>query len=134
MDKRATDRDESPAPHPRRILTLFGTRPEVIKLAPVVHAMEARPHRFLLTNVASGQHTDLLQPFTKALSLRVHVDLQAGSEDQTILELCQRLLATLAPLLSRERPDAILVQGDTTTAFVGALAGFCQRIPVGHVK
>jgi len=134
MDKRSNNRDESPAPHPRRILTLFGTRPEVIKLAPVVHAMEARPHRFLPINVASGQHTDLIQPFAKALNLHVHVDLQVGSEDQTILELCQRLLATLGPLLSHEQPDAILVQGDTTTAFAGALAGFYQRIPVGHVE
>jgi UDP-N-acetylglucosamine 2-epimerase (non-hydrolysing) len=116
------------------ILTLLGTRPEVIKLAPVVRELEARPGRFRTLNAASGQHTDLVHPFARQLGLRIDLDLQVGIERQNPTEVCHRALAALAPLLSSERPDAILVEGDTTTAFAGALAGFYHGIPVGHVE
>jgi UDP-N-acetylglucosamine 2-epimerase (non-hydrolysing) len=92
-----------------KILTIFGTRPEVIKLAPVIRELEAYRQGFQTVNVTSAQHTDLLYP-------------------------CSRVLASLDPILVKERPDLILVQGDTTTALAGALAGFHQRIPVGHVE
>ena len=117
-----------------RILTLFGTRPEVIKLAPVIRALEAAPGRFVTRNVASGQHAQLLHPFARELGVRVDEDLRVGCDDQTPSEVCRRILETLGPLLERERPAAILVQGDTTTAFAGALAGFYAQVPVAHVE
>ena len=129
-----SDRDPSGGSEIRRVLTLFGTRPEVIKLAPVVRALEARPRRFQTLNVASGQHADLLHPFARELSLRIDVDLEVASERQSTAEVCRRVLEMLPSLLARERPDVLLVQGDTTTAFAGALAGFYQGVAVGHVE
>jgi UDP-N-acetylglucosamine 2-epimerase (non-hydrolysing) len=118
----------------RRVLVLFGTRPEVIKLAPVIHALEDQPKQFQTITVSSGQHTDLVRPFVQALGLRVDVDLEVGTTGQAPLDVCHRILASIGPLLRHEQPDALLVQGDTTTAFAGALAGFYRRIPVGHVE
>jgi UDP-N-acetylglucosamine 2-epimerase (non-hydrolysing) len=129
-----SDHNSSGGPEIRRVLTLFGTRPEVIKLAPVVRALEARPGRFQTLNVASGQHAHLLHPFAREFSLRIDVDLEVASERQSPADVCRRVLEALTPLLGRERPDALLVQGDTVTAFAGALAGFYQGVAVGHVE
>jgi UDP-N-acetylglucosamine 2-epimerase (non-hydrolysing) len=134
MSEAAAGDDDSRAPGGRRILALFGTRPEVIKLAPVIHALEAEPHPLETIIVSSGQHADLVYPFVQALGLRVDFDLQVGRAGQAPLDVCQRVLASIGPLLLREQPDALLVQGDTTTALAGALAGFYRRIPVGHVE
>jgi UDP-N-acetylglucosamine 2-epimerase (non-hydrolysing) len=117
-----------------RVLTLFGTRPEVIKLAPVIAALEARPASFETLNVASGQHTDLLHPFARELRVRVDCDLRAGEAARGPLDVLQRLLGSTRELLERTQPQAVLVQGDTTTALAGALAGFYSRVPVGHVE
>jgi UDP-N-acetylglucosamine 2-epimerase (non-hydrolysing) len=116
------------------VLTLFGTRPEVIKLAPVITALEARPQTFRTVNVTSAQHTDLLYPFVRLLGVRVDHDLAVMRPRQPLNALCARVLARLDRLLDEARPDAILVQGDTTTAMAGALAGFHRGIPVGHVE
>jgi UDP-N-acetylglucosamine 2-epimerase (non-hydrolysing) len=116
------------------VLTLFGTRPEIIKLAPVIRALERpdRPYRTL--NVSSGQHTSLLYSFVQKLGVRVDHDLQVMTAEQTPSQVCARVLTTLDPILANGKPDLILVQGDTTTALAGALAGFHHRIPVGHVE
>ena len=118
----------------KTILTLFGTRPEVIKLAPVVHALEARPKYWRTINVSSSQHTDLLYPFARRLDVRIDRDLAVMKPGQTPNEILARVLAGLDPLLAAERPDLVLVQGDTTTALAGALAAFHRGIPVGHVE
>src|SRR5215468_460888 len=115
------------------ILTLFGTRPEVIKLAPVVHALEATPGLRSVV-VSSGQHRELLRPFVDLFRLRVDHDLQLMQPGQTPSQVCARALTALDPILAEERPDVVLVQGDTTTALAGALAAFHRRIPVGHVE
>jgi UDP-N-acetylglucosamine 2-epimerase (non-hydrolysing) len=117
-----------------RIATIFGTRPEVIKLAPVIRALEARPSRFSSLVVCSGQHTDLLQPFLTRLGLRIDRDLKVMRPDQGPSGVVARVLEALDPILLEERPDALLVQGDTSTALAGALAGFHRKIPVGHVE
>jgi UDP-N-acetylglucosamine 2-epimerase (non-hydrolysing) len=115
------------------ILTLFGTRPEVIKLAPVLRALEQTTGVRSVV-VSSGQHTDLLQPFVALFSLRIDHDLQLMRPGQTPNQVLARALAALDPVLEQEKPDAVLVQGDTTTALAGALAAFHRRIPVGHVE
>lgn len=117
-----------------KILTVFGTRPEAIKLAPVIHQLESFGGLFQTVNVTSGQHTDLLYPLINLLGLRLDYDLQVMSPDQTPNLVCSRVLASLDSVLSMEQPDLILVQGDTTTALAGALAGFHRSIPVGHVE
>ncbi len=116
------------------ILTLLGTRPEVIKLAPVIHALEARPDRWRTLNVSSSQHTDLLYPFAERLNVRIDRDLEVMTPGQTPSGVLARVLAGLDPLLAAARPDLVLVQGDTTTALGGALAAFHRAIPVGHVE
>ena len=119
---------------PRRFLTLFGTRPEIIKLAPVIHQLEADGRRFRTVNVTSAQHTDLLYPFIRLFNIRIDHDLQVMKPGQTPNQVCAAVLAALEPILEEHRPDMLLVQGDTTTALAGALAGFHRRIPVGHVE
>ena len=118
----------------KKVLALFGTRPEVIKLAPVIGAIEARGNGLQTLNVASGQHTDLLYPFIEQFGIRMDYDLKVMVPGQTPNQVCSRVLDQLDPLLASEMPDLILVQGDTTTAMSGALAGFHRRIPVGHVE
>lgn len=117
-----------------KVLTLFGTRPEVIKLAPVIRALEEPGSGFAAVNVLSGQHDDLVRPFVRSFGIRVDHDLRVMEPGQTPSLVCSRVLASLDPLLAREAPDALLVQGDTSTALAGALAAFHRRIPVGHVE
>src|SRR5437879_5819886 len=118
----------------KKVLTVFGTRPEVIKLAPVIKELEAQRDAFRTVNVTSAQHTDLLYPFVRMFGIRVDHDLQIMEPNQTPNQVCARVLARLDLILDEERPDLILVQGDTTTAMAGALAGFHRRIPIGHVE
>ena len=115
-----------------KVLVLFGTRPEVIKLAPVIH--ELRKKFFQTIVVSSSQHKQLLVPFLKALEVDVDFDLGVMKRNQTPADVCSRILSKLDKILSSEKPDLILVQGDTTTTLAGALAGFYRRIPVGHVE
>jgi UDP-N-acetylglucosamine 2-epimerase (non-hydrolysing) len=118
----------------KKILTIFGTRPEVIKLAPIIQRLTSCGKLFQMINIASGQHTDLLYPFVRLFGIQIEYDLQVMGHDQTPNQVCSRVLASLDPILEQERPDLILVQGDTTTALAGALAGFHRRIPVAHVE
>lgn len=118
----------------RKVLTVFGTRPEAIKLAPVIEQLEAHGRTFRTVNVTSGQHHDLLYPLIRLFGIRIDHDLRVMEPNQTSNHVCSRVLGLLDPILAKERPDLILVQGDTTTAMAGALAGFYRRIPVGHVE
>ena len=118
----------------KKVLTVFGTRPEVIKLAPVIEQLEVQRDVFRTVNVTSAQHTDLLYPFVRMFGIRVDHDLHIMEPNQTPNQVCARVLARLDLILDEERPDLILVQGDTTTAMAGALAGFHRRIPIGHVE
>lgn len=115
-----------------KILVLFGTRPEAIKLAPVIH--ELRKKFFQTIVVSSSQHRELLKPFLKMLDIETDFDLRVMKKNQTPNEVCSRIMAKLDKILAEEKPDLILVQGDTTTTLAGALAGFNRQIPVGHVE
>ena len=115
-----------------KVLVLFGTRPEAIKLAPVIH--ELREQNFNTLVVSSSQHKQLLTPFLRSLDIRVDRDLGVMKKDQTPNDVCSRVVAKLDKILTVECPDLILVQGDTTTALAGALAGFNRKVAVGHVE
>ncbi|MGH9335246.1 MAG: non-hydrolyzing UDP-N-acetylglucosamine 2-epimerase, partial [Vicinamibacteria bacterium] len=117
-----------------KILSVFGTRPEVIKLAPVIHALERLSPRVEISNLASAQHTTLLHPFVELFGIRVQGSLDVMRENQAPEEVCARVLKGIRPVLERESPDMILVQGDTTTALAAAMAAFHHRIPVAHVE
>jgi UDP-N-acetylglucosamine 2-epimerase (non-hydrolysing) len=116
------------------VLTVLGTRPEAIKLGPVIHELELRKDCIRTVNVASGQQTDLIYPVLKLFGIRVDENLQVMRSGQNPSVVCGRILLALDSIVDREKPDMILVQGDTTTALAGALAGFNHRIPVGHVE
>ncbi|GMG80812.1 UDP-N-acetylglucosamine 2-epimerase (non-hydrolyzing) [Paralimibaculum aggregatum] len=116
-----------------KVLTVFGTRPEAIKLAPVIAAMAADPaidQRVCIT----GQHREMLDPVLGAFAIRPDHDLALMRPGQSLNRLASRALGALDPVLQEERPDRILVHGDTTTAMAAAVAAFHRRIPVGHVE
>jgi len=116
------------------VLTLFGTRPEIIKLAPVIQQLEQRRDVIRTINVASGQHTDLLYPLIEMFGIRVDENLRLMTPNQDPSELCDRIFAAVDAIAQRELPDLIIVQGDTTTALAGALVGRHRGIPVAHVE
>jgi UDP-N-acetylglucosamine 2-epimerase (non-hydrolysing) len=122
-----------PSP-PLTVLTVFGTRPEVVKLAPVLRQLDLYPTDFRSIVVSSGQHTDLLAPFVKLFGVRVDHDLGTMRPGQSLNQLAARVLADLDPVLDREKPAVVLVQGDTTTAVAAAMAAFYRGIAVGHVE
>jgi UDP-N-acetylglucosamine 2-epimerase (non-hydrolysing) len=116
------------------VLSLFGTRPEVIKLAPVISSLEAESKAFKTINVASGQHDELAAPFVCDFGIRIDHRLGVMTRGQSPNGVCARVLSAVDPILGQERPDVVLVQGDTTTALAGALAAHYRRVPVGHVE
>ena len=115
-----------------RILTVFGTRPEVIKLAPVIRALERRALDVILC--ASGQHREMLDQMLAVFSLRPDFDLNIMESNQSPLKVASRIFAALGPVLERTRPDWLVVQGDTTTVFATAWTGYHWRVPVAHVE
>lgn len=124
-----------PSPvHRKSILTLFGTRPEVIKLAPVMHELEQKWDSFRTINVASGQHSDLLYPLIEMFGVRVDYDLHVMTVDQNPTTLFRRVADEVRKIVRVDTPDLILIQGDTTTALAGAVVGCLQGIPVAHIE
>jgi UDP-N-acetylglucosamine 2-epimerase (non-hydrolysing) len=117
----------------RRVLFVFGTRPEAIKLAPVVVALEASAG-FEPVVVVTAQHRHMLDQVLLLFGIAPKYDLDLLEPRQTLTGVTVRALERLAPVLEAERPDLVLVQGDTTTTFAGALAAFYKQIPVAHVE
>jgi UDP-N-acetylglucosamine 2-epimerase (non-hydrolysing) len=118
----------------KKIMTVFGTRPEIIKLAPIMRALDDETERFETVHVASGQHRELCHPLIRLFGLRIDCDLRVMRPKQSSNQICSRVMSQLDPILAAERPALVLVQGDTTTATAGALAAFYRGIPVGHVE
>jgi len=116
------------------ILVLYGTRPEAIKMAPVIEALRQRPERFAVTVCTTAQHREMLDQMQDLFGLRADLDLDLMRPDQSLNDLTARTFAALDPVLAERSPDWLLVQGDTTTAMAGALAAFHRRVRVGHVE
>ena len=116
-----------------RTLFVFGTRPEAIKLCPVVNCLRGRPE-FEVSVCVTAQHRALLDQVLAAFEVVPDFDLDLMLPDQTLAQSTSRIVAGLDPVLRSVAPDMLLVQGDTTTTFCGALAGFYQKLPVGHVE
>ena len=118
---------------PLRILSVFGTRPEAIKMAPVVRALEAAPDMVSRVCV-TAQHRDMLDQVLELFEVVPHQDLDLMRPGQDLFDLTSRILLGMRTVLAEEKPDAILVHGDTTTTFASTLAAFYAGVPVGHVE
>jgi len=117
-----------------RVLSVFGTRPEAIKMAPVVRALQNASDRFESVVCVSAQHRAMLDQVLQVFGLKVDHDLDLMTAAQSPAEVTARVLERLPPLLRQIRPDVLLVQGDTMTSFAAAFAAFLERIPSGHVE
>jgi UDP-N-acetylglucosamine 2-epimerase (non-hydrolysing) len=117
--------------HPK-FLVILGTRPEAIKLAPVIRELRARKQRVKIC--VTGQHREMLRPHLKALGIKADHSLHALRDEQGLSELAARLLSGLDRVIQKSKPDWVIVQGDSTSAFAGALAAFHLRVKVAHIE
>ncbi len=116
-----------------KVMTVFGTRPEAIKMAPLVKALkEAEDMEAIVT--VTAQHREMLDQVLHLFDITPDYDLNIMSQGQTLYDVSEKALAGLKTVLEEAKPDVVLVHGDTTTTFVGALAAFYKQIPVGHVE
>lgn len=116
-----------------KIMVIFGTRPEAIKMCPVINALKSQPT--LQTIVClTGQHKEMLLPVMQIFDLKADYNLAVMQNNQTLSSLTNKLLNGLDKVFSKEKPDLVLVHGDTTSAFVASLVAFYHQIPVGHVE
>jgi len=122
-----------PARSSKRILTVFGTRPEAIKMFPVVHALRAQPGIEARVCV-TAQHREMLDQVLDIAQIVPDVDLDVMQPNQSLDALLARLVTGLGEAFDRERPDRILVHGDTLTTMAGTIAAYFRKIPVGHVE
>lgn len=116
-----------------RVLSIFGTRPEAVKMAPVVKALQAAPGVESLVCV-TAQHRQMLDQVLELFAIRPDVDLDLMHPDQSLAQLTAEIFTHLDPVLADLRPDWILIQGDTTTVMAAALLGFYHHIRIGHVE
>lgn len=119
---------------PVKIALVLGTRPEAVKLAPVYRELKRRHERFEVEVIATAQHRDMLDQMLRALDMPADVDLDLMQPEQTLAGLTTRALSALQETIAQRGPDMVLVQGDTATAFTGALAAYYEKVPVGHVE
>ena len=118
----------------QKVLCVFGTRPEAIKMAPVIHALERRPDEFDVRVCVTAQHREMLDQMIELFGIDPHHDLDVMTNGQTLTDITCEVLRGLEPILGEERPDWVVVQGDTTTTYAAALAAFYAQIPVAHVE
>jgi len=118
----------------RKILIVIGTRPEAIKLAPVVLKFKRRSEKFISKVCATAQHREMLDQVLSLFDIVPDYDLDVMTPGQSLSQVTARVVGGLDRVIDREHPDAVLVQGDTTTALCGALAAYYHRLPVGHIE
>jgi len=118
----------------KRILVVFGTRPEAIKLAPVIHRLRASRDRYETRICVTAQHREMLDQVLALFRIRTHHDLDIMQRGQSLEDVTSRVLLGMKGVLQQENPDIVLVQGDTTTVMASALSAFYAGIPVGHVE
>tara|TARA_R110002051_G_scaffold186508_1_gene256098 strand:+ start:844 stop:2001 length:1158 start_codon:yes stop_codon:yes gene_type:complete len=117
----------------KKVLSIFGTRPEAIKMAPVVKALEACPDIHSIVCV-TAQHREMLDKVLTLFDIKPDYDLDIMKADQSLTQASSRMLLALEPILQECKPDLVLVHGDTSTTLCGAQAAFYQQIPIGHVE
>lgn len=117
-----------------RVLTILGTRPEAIKLAPVLHELRHDPETFESTVVVTGQHREMLDPMLDLFGIRPDFDLSLMRHNQSLSDITLGVLSGLQPILAEQQPDWVLVQGDTTSVMAACIAAFYGKTRVGHVE
>lgn len=115
-------------------MLVFGTRPEAIKMAPLVKEFEKYPEHFQTTVCVTGQHREMLDQVLEIFEIKPDYDLDIMKQGQDLYDVTARVLMGMRDVLKQEEPDVVLVHGDTTTSTAAALAAFYQQIPVGHVE
>ena len=118
----------------KRVMLVFGTRPEAIKMGPLVRVLKERDEDFETMVCVTGQHREMLDQVLHAFGVVPDYDLSVMEEGQTLFDVTARILAGMRKVFLKARPDVVLVHGDTTTTFATALAAYYLQIPVGHVE
>lgn len=117
-----------------KVMLVFGTRPEAIKMCPLVLELKGRPDEFETVVTVTGQHREMLDQVLSVFGIVPEHDLAIMKPGQTLFDITSDVLLKIQAVLTEERPDVVLVHGDTTTSFAAALAAFYLQIPVGHVE
>lgn len=118
----------------KKVMLVFGTRPEAIKMAPLVKEFQARANEFDTVVCVTGQHREMLKQVLELFDIKPDHDLEIMKEGQDLYDVTTRVLLGVREVLKKTKPDVVLVHGDTTTSTAAALAAFYQQIPVGHVE
>lgn len=118
----------------KKVMLVFGTRPEAIKMCPLVKEFQKRPDEFETIVCVTGQHREMLDQVLQIFNVKPNFDLNIMKQGQDLTDVTARVLAGLRDVFKECRPDVVLVHGDTTTSMAGALAAFYAQIPVGHVE
>lgn len=118
----------------KKILLVFGTRPEAIKMAPLVHELKKHPECFVTKVCVTGQHREMLDQVLNLFEIVPDYDLNIMKPNQDLYDITSRILVGMREVLNEVQPDVVLVHGDTTTSTAAALAAFYKQIPVGHVE
>lgn len=118
----------------KKVMLVFGTRPEAIKMAPLVLALQADREHFETVVCVTGQHREMLDQVLEIFQITPQYDLNIMKPGQDLYDVTSRVLVEMREVLSKERPELVLVHGDTTTSMSAALAAFYQQISVGHVE
>lgn len=117
-----------------KILAVFGTRPEVIKMAPVIKELRKYPDKFILRICVTAQHRQMIDPLLKLFNIKPDYDLDIMQENQSLEYITNNVLTKIGRIIKKEKPDYLFVQGDTTTAMAASLAAFYQKIKIVHVE
>ena len=118
----------------KKIMLVFGTRPEAIKMAPLIKEFQKHPHLFQTVVCVTGQHREMLDQVLRIFDIHPDYDLNIMKQGQDLYDVTARVLTGMRDVLKEFRPDMVLVHGDTTTSTAAALAAFYQQIPVGHIE
>ena len=117
-----------------KILTVFGTRPEVIKMAPVLKAFREHPANFICQVCVTAQHRQMIDPLLKLFNIKPVYDLNIMQENQSLEYITINVMTQLAEIIKQEKPDYLVVQGDTTTGMAASLAAFYQKVKIAHIE
>lgn len=117
-----------------KVMTVFGTRPEAIKMAPIVLELAKHPDKITPVVAVTAQHREMLDQVLKLFHIKPDYDLDIMAQGQTLFDITTKAMQGLDKVFTKEKPDIVLVHGDTTTTFAGALAAYYHQIPVGHVE
>jgi UDP-N-acetylglucosamine 2-epimerase len=117
-----------------KVMVIIGTRPEAIKIAPVIQILNQYRTRIELTVVTTAQHRDMVDSVLQLFMIKPQVDCDIMHSHQTLTQITVRALSKLSQIIETKKPQVVLVQGDTTSAFAGALAAFYHQVPIGHIE